>query len=111
LKMKKTQKHPWGEMDWLANSELGSSESVSVARMRVAPEGITERHRHPNCDEVVLVLEGKGELELDGKSFNLAPGDCRVVPAGRSHLVRNVGSQELLLVLSYGSGQRIYEPC
>jgi mannose-6-phosphate isomerase-like protein (cupin superfamily) len=109
--MKKTQKHPWGEMDWLANSELGSSESVSVARMRVAPEGITERHRHPNCDEVVLVLEGKGELELDGKSFNLAPGDCRVVPAGRRHLDRNVGSQELLLVHTYGSGQRISEPC
>jgi quercetin dioxygenase-like cupin family protein len=98
-------------MDWLANSELGSSESVSVARMRVAPEGITERRRHPICDEVVLVLEGKGELELDGKRSSLDPGDCRVVPAGRNHLVQNVGSQELLLVLSYSSGQRISEPC
>ncbi len=104
------QKYSWGEMVWLANSELGTSESVSVARMRVTPGGITERHCHPNCDEVVLVLEGKGELELDGSRYELGVNDCRVIPAGSAHLVRNVGSQDLLLVLSYGSGRRIYEP-
>lgn len=98
-------------MDWLADSEIGSSETVSVARMRVTAGGVTERHRHPNCDEVVLVLEGKAEFEVGGIHSELKVGDCRVIPAGRTHLVRNAGMQDLLLVLSYGSGKRIYESC
>lgn len=93
------------------NSELGGSEAVSVARMRVMAGEVTERHRHPNCDEVVLVLEGKAELEVEGIRSELAAGDCQVIPAGCAHLVRNAGELELLLVLSYGSGRRIYEPC
>lgn len=85
-------------MEWLANSDLGGSEEVSVARMRVRAGGITERHRHPNCDEIVLVLEGKGELEVDGIPSELTFGDCRVIPAGRAPVVRNTEIQDLLLV-------------
>lgn len=103
--------YPWGEMEWLASAELGNATSVSVARMRVRPGGVAERHRHPDCDEVVSVQAGTLDLELDGVRTAHAVGDCLVIPSGCAHQVRNASKDDLLLLLTYGSGQRMYEPC
>ena len=105
------QEFPWGHMEWLASSEIGNTTTLSVARMRVRPQGISERHRHPNCDEVVVVQKGVLSLDLDGTTTRYAAGGFVVVPAGCAHRIENGESDELLLLLSYGAGTRIYEPC
>lgn len=42
-------------------------------------------------DELVMVLEGEMEFELDGVRHRLRPGDELLIPAGAVHSARNVG--------------------
>jgi len=98
-------------MEWLAGSEMQNASTLSVARMFVLPGAESERHRHSNCEEAILVVAGSAEFELGADSSRHLPGECTVVPAGTAHRVRNVGDAELELLLMYGAGEREYEPC
>jgi quercetin dioxygenase-like cupin family protein len=42
-------------------------------------------------DEVVIVLEGSVEFEIDGKTSRPAAGEEVFIPAGAVHSVRNIG--------------------
>ena len=72
-----------------------------VARVEIGPGVIAGRHTHPG-DEVSYVLEGEGELLVEGKPPQVVKaGDAFVVPAGVKHDARNTGSQPMKLVGVY----------
>jgi mannose-6-phosphate isomerase-like protein (cupin superfamily) len=49
-------------------------------------------HRHPNSDELFLVVEGDLELEVVGRPpFRLTPWQAITVPAGTVHRTRAIG--------------------
>ena len=49
-----------------------------------------EDYRHA-VDELVMVLEGKVEFEIDGQVVQPSAGEELVIPAGVVHSVRNIG--------------------
>lgn len=42
-----------------------------------------------DCNELVTVVEGRIELEIDGRAADLEPGDEAFIPKGARHSVRN----------------------
>jgi len=63
-------------------------------RVAFAPGASFPRHRHPG-EEVIYVLNGMIEYELDGKPpVTLQAGDVLFVPDGAVHAAKNVGSDE-----------------
>jgi mannose-6-phosphate isomerase-like protein (cupin superfamily) len=44
-----------------------------------------------NVDELLMVVEGELEVEIDGAPHRRAPGDEVFIPARALHTVRNVG--------------------
>jgi quercetin dioxygenase-like cupin family protein len=64
---------------------------VIQVRVDFDPGYASPRHTHPG-EEIVYVLEGTLEYEIDGKLAKVKPGDVLFVAAGTPHLVRNVGS-------------------
>jgi quercetin dioxygenase-like cupin family protein len=42
-------------------------------------------------DEIVMVIDGSVEFEIDGKIHHPKPGDELLIPAGVVHSVRNIG--------------------
>jgi len=69
-----------------------------VATVEVAPGVLAGRHTHPG-DEVSYVMEGEGELLIDGQPpRKLKPGDAFILPAGTIHDARNTGSVPMKLV-------------
>ena len=52
---------------------------------------VAPRHTHPG-EEIIYVLEGTLEYQIDGKPVTVKPGDVLFVPAGTVHLVKNIGS-------------------
>ena len=57
-----------------------------------APGVTAPRHTHPG-DEVIYVLEGLLEYQMDGKQpVTLKAGEVLFIPAGTIHSARNVGS-------------------
>ena len=65
---------------------------VIQARVEFDPGVAFGRHWHPG-EEIVYVLEGSLEYQLDGKPpMTLKSGDALFIPARTIHAARNVGS-------------------
>jgi len=65
---------------------------VVQVRVDFDPGYIAPRHTHPG-EEIVYVLEGTLEYQLEGKPpVTLKAGDVLFIPAGTIHTAKNVGS-------------------
>jgi mannose-6-phosphate isomerase-like protein (cupin superfamily) len=63
----------------------------------VAPE---PDHQQPHADdEVYVVLEGRGTLEIDGEAVPLTEGQAAFVPAGAEH--RFIGYENLTVLVIF----------
>ncbi len=102
---------PWGSMEWLVDAGLQPGARVSLARMVVLAGCVSERHRHPNCDEAVYVISGRIEQQVGPSLTTLGPGDGIHIPAGAAHCSRALGDQDAVLIVAYSAGERIYQPC
>ena len=45
-----------------------------------------------DCDELVMVMEGEQEFEMNGKRFRPTIGEELLIPTGTRHTARNVGT-------------------
>jgi len=44
-----------------------------------------------DTDEVIMVLQGEQEFEMDGRTYRPPIGEDFLIPAGTRHTARNVG--------------------
>ena len=65
-------------------------EKQSLAEARVAAGGATQRHYHRESEEFYFILEGRGQMELDGEIREIGVGDAILIPAGAWHSVAAV---------------------
>lgn len=68
----------------------------------VAPE--PDRQQPHADDEVYVVLEGSGVLEVEGTPVELSPGHAVFVPAGAEH--RFTGYEELSVLVIFDKARR-----
>jgi len=59
-------------------------------------------HSH-NCGEQVTVMEGEGEVVVDGQATRVGRYDTTYIPAGKSHCFNNVGESPLVILWIYGA--------
>lgn len=57
----------------------------SLAEATLAPAGETERHYHRESEELYYILEGRGQMEIEGESREVFPGDAILIPPGAWH--------------------------
>jgi len=57
----------------------------SLAEASVARGQGTQRHQHRATEEIYVVLEGEGEMEIEGERRLVRPGDAVLIPAGAWH--------------------------
>jgi mannose-6-phosphate isomerase-like protein (cupin superfamily) len=67
--------------------------SQSLAEATLAPGQATERHYHAASEEFYYVLDGEGEMEIDGERAHIGPGDAIVIPAGARHRIAASGAE------------------
>jgi len=71
------------------------------ARVDIGPGEVAPRHRHPG-EEIIYVLEGTLEYEVDGKPpVTLKSGDVLFIPYGTVHSARNPGSVNAAELATY----------
>lgn len=74
--------------------------SANVKVEHVGPEA-QEEETHDDFPEVLLMLEGRLELECAGARVSIGPGECFVVPQGAPHRVLPGGGGVVLIVNQY----------
>jgi oxalate decarboxylase/phosphoglucose isomerase-like protein (cupin superfamily) len=103
------QESPWGTMLWLVEDALIGGADLSVARMTLKAGACAERHGHPNCNEVIHLIQGSVEQSVGDEQVAMQAGDTVFIPRGSLHRSRNVGRGEAIMLVSYSAGERIYE--
>jgi quercetin dioxygenase-like cupin family protein len=74
---------------------------VIQVRVDTAPGVTFPRHKHPG-EEIIYVLEGRFEYEVEGKPpMTLKAGDVLFIPAGTIHAAKNVGSGNAAELATY----------
>ena len=62
-------------------------EKQSLAEARVPAGTATQRHCHRLAEEFYFILEGAGEMEIDGAVRPVGAGDAILIPAGAWHTI------------------------
>jgi mannose-6-phosphate isomerase-like protein (cupin superfamily) len=60
----------------------------SLAEATIAPGQATTRHYHRASEEIYYLVEGSGEMELDGERRRVSAGDAVLIPPGSWHRIR-----------------------
>jgi mannose-6-phosphate isomerase-like protein (cupin superfamily) len=68
--------------------ELHHTEEQSLAEATLEPGQETERHYHARTEEIYFLLDGRGDMEVDGETRSVTPGDAVLIPAGAWHQIR-----------------------
>ena len=73
--------------------------ALSLALARVSPGVTTQLHALREIDECYLVIEGTGQVEVDGTGpSTIGRFDVVVIPAGKAQRVQNIGAEDLLFI-------------
>ena len=70
--------------------------SVAHARVRSGEE--TLLHRLRNSSEVYYILEGRGEMYIDGETQEVSPGQIIYIPPNSVQRIRNIGESDLVFL-------------
>ncbi|MEZ5559168.1 MAG: cupin domain-containing protein [Pseudomonadales bacterium] len=76
--------------------------SLSVWRQSMAPGSATPPHQH-DCEEVVVVTEGGGEVHIGDKVFVFGPDTTLVLPPNVLHQIVNTGSVPLKTIAAFSA--------
>ena len=71
---------------------LLDASNAPVRKQRLAEATIdageqTQRHYHRHSEEFYFLIEGSGDMELDGEHRSIGPGDAVLIPAGSWHQI------------------------
>jgi mannose-6-phosphate isomerase-like protein (cupin superfamily) len=82
----------------LLDARLGGAAEQSLAEATLAPGQATTRHHHARTEEIYVILEGRGEMEVEDDRRTVGPGDAILIPPGARHQIRAAGEGELRLL-------------
>jgi len=91
----------------------GGGQTTAFSFFRKAP-GLTlvfrKRAMHPGAaigyhlqteDEIYYILSGRGSMTIDNKTFDVGPGDAILTRTGSSHGLKQMGAEDLVLMINY----------
>jgi mannose-6-phosphate isomerase-like protein (cupin superfamily) len=87
---------PFTTKDGSTIRELHHTAEQSLAEATLEPGQATDRHYHARTEEIYFLLEGEGEMEVDGERRHVGPGDAVLIPAGARHQIRAEASLRFL---------------
>jgi quercetin dioxygenase-like cupin family protein/type 1 glutamine amidotransferase len=98
---------PWGKLEWFASRALGNSTTMTVGMATISAGKENPLHSHPNCVEILHVLQGRIMNRVGDKQYEMRAGDTVTIPEGTPHNTRNIGTDDALLSITYSSPDRI----
>jgi oxalate decarboxylase/phosphoglucose isomerase-like protein (cupin superfamily) len=97
-----TMSFDWGLIKPLVATENTEGPAMSLMHVVLLPGEGHERHNHPDSDEILYILSGRGEQMVDDSdTFPVAPGQAVFIPKAAFHSTVNTGWEPLVLLAIY----------
>jgi len=101
---------PFGSVEWAVRAGH-PDDAESTVGLAVFDAGASNvEHVHPECEEVVYVLDGEVEHTLGEQSTLLRAGDLIVVPRGVPHRLLNKSDSPVRAYIVFSSPERTFVP-
>jgi oxalate decarboxylase/phosphoglucose isomerase-like protein (cupin superfamily) len=100
-----TQTFEWGQIKWFLTPDATEGTSLTFGEVVLMPGRGHDRHNHPESEEILYVLSGRGEQMVDDTApFPIDPGDTIHIPVGVFHSTTNTSWEPLRLLALYNPG-------
>lgn len=96
----------FGAVHWISREGDPPGAEMTVGLAVFDAGKSNAEHVHPNCEEVVYVLEGSVEHTLGGQRTMLHAGDLIVVPRGVPHRLINTTDAPVRVYIVFSSPDR-----
>jgi quercetin dioxygenase-like cupin family protein len=82
---------------------ISHGKETQVAMMTILPDNDSGEYGndHPQSDQVLLVLEGRGHALIEGKTHEIEEGDVLHIQAGEKHQIKADGANALRTINVY----------
>lgn len=94
---------PFGHLDvrWVVGPQNGAT-LISFGQSTY-PQGAThENHYHPNAEEVVMVVSGRGTQIVGDDALDVGAGDVCFVPRNTPHRITGTSDDALVILWAFG---------
>lgn len=81
----------------LAPGQFGSTR-MAITLVEGEPGSEQPMHRHPDAEQVYVIVAGTGLMRVDDEEQEVGPGTLVLIPPAANHAIRNVGSEPLTYV-------------
>jgi quercetin dioxygenase-like cupin family protein len=93
------------QVQFLIDGRAAGSSELVVGRTVLPPGARHERHQHPNADEFLIVMSGRGEVYTNTGREPSSAGDVIYTPRGNWHGFDNTSDDDVLLIWGWsGAG-------
>lgn len=94
---------PGGSVKILDSTTFPISKNFAVALVTIQPGAMRELHWHLTSDEWNYYLAGSARLTsflapTSSRTFDFSAGDVGYIPAGQSHYIENVGTEDVVFL-------------
>jgi mannose-6-phosphate isomerase-like protein (cupin superfamily) len=96
----------WGTLQWLCNDRLLPGSVQTLGLCQIHPGAANPRHYHPNCDEVLYMISGRGRHSFGDESMELTAGMTIRIPSGVVHNMANTGTEPIVCLIAFNAGDR-----
>lgn len=96
----------WGAIHWLVSGAQMPDAKMTFGYVEIKAGQKNFKHLHPNCDEVLYLLEGELDHSLGEETFHLVPGSAVHIPEGVSHDALNRSNITARMLVAYSEADR-----
>jgi len=90
---------PGRRLSWVVGEGRIPAKNCSACVIRIAPgERVRPAHSHPNGEEVVYIIQGRGRVLISGEVRPVREGSVILFPQGAVHMLHNTGDEEMKAV-------------
>lgn len=105
-KQKPTVSTKGGEARVVDTTNFPVSTTISAALVSLKPGALRELHWHPNADEWLYVIKGKGRITLfassgHARTMDFNAGDVGYFPKSMGHYIENTGEEEMCFLETF----------
>lgn len=97
----------WGTITWLHSGSFSGSQELTVGQVVILPGRHNPPHIHPNCEEVLYLLDGELEHACGQEApYRMRPGDSICIQRGMLHNAKCTSSVPARMLVSFSSAER-----
>ncbi|MGI6189466.1 MAG: cupin domain-containing protein [Clostridiales bacterium] len=98
----KLDKLPGRDLGWIFKDESMKQDNWSMCYIEVMPrENVRPAHAHPDADEIVYIVEGKGQVLIGEQIYDVCKGSVILFPKNVPHMLKNTRDEKLRAICFY----------